>query len=465
MSDNITTQTTRDFWAEARKMSVSIQQVVGTTSTLHITWTTPPTPWKAYGGAVVLLSESPLPVDVTPEDGKKYIASSNWAAPADVVGEAKVVAAFYSYFGDNLTTVLSVNVTNTDPSKVYYASIYPCTSVLQYYTPGITSYTQDGSEFKKSHDAYAGSIPSYAEPPQNPTNGQTYFDPISNKVLIWNSTALAWIEAANRDIQTGPTLPLVSKQVYGSLSGKLRIFISGMGWLDCSAANTRIKAGAGWVALGTVYTNTPAAPVNGDINILNIAAPLGANAGTYRMQVYTMGQWLNFSNNLVQFEISPGVWEDVIMSDPVASDTDPAVPQLGDFFYSTTSRDLFTWSGSAWNKADTDNTGTPTYDKFGNGDDGSRDEYADLIRILKTQMGWPSICIELAEEAFYVAIEDAVQTFRQRADNAYIHRFVAFTLNRGQQLYYLNDPRNKSDRVGKRSQDSPHQCTWCRAVQ
>jgi hypothetical protein len=117
MSENSNIHTTRDLYVEARKMSVNVQQLAGNTTTLRITWTLPPTPWQAYAGAIVLLSESQIPSDASIEDGKKYLASSNWAAPADTVSGANVVAAFYGYFGDNLATTVSVDVTNTDPTN------------------------------------------------------------------------------------------------------------------------------------------------------------------------------------------------------------------------------------------------------------------------------------------------------------------------------------------------------------
>jgi hypothetical protein len=210
-----------------------------------------------------------------------------------------------------------------------------------------------------------------------------------------------------------------------------------------------VKFGGAWVPLGvvTVSSTLPAAPTNGDVVITPLAPASGVSDGSYQMKIFTMSQWLNFSANLVQFETAPGVWANVVTGTPLVGTADPITPDVGFFFYDTVRKDLLVWNGSDWTKSDTESAGTPMADKVGIGDDGSFDERADLIRILKTQMGWPSVCIELSEEAFHVAIEDAIQTFRQRADNAYVHRYVLFTLVNGQQVYYLNDPRNKSDRV------------------
>jgi hypothetical protein len=446
MSDNIQLLTTHDLWIEARKMSISLQQLATDATTLRITWTNPPAPYKAYAGAVVVLSETPLPADAHPEDGKRYVASSNWAAPADVFDSgAKVVASYYSYFGDDIT-ITSVDVSNTDPTKLYYAAIYACTNVLQYYPIGIQSYPLESSRFEKSSEAYAGSIPTAVEPPVNPVNGQTYFDPTSNKVLVWNQNALAWIEAAEQTMMTGDNFPVVPKQLYANLDNRLRFFIAGM-WVDCNSTNTRIKAGGGWVPLGNVTTSVPAVPAAGDVQIAPKLPATGVSNTEYQLKVFTLGQWLNLSTNLIQFETSPGVWENVVFGEKLVATADPFVPDVGFMFYKGSTKNLFTWNGEDWTRADTESEGTPTTDKVGIGDDGSYDERVDLIRVLKTQMGWPSVCIELNEEHFNVAIDNAIQTFRQRADNAYQHRYIMYTLVRGQQVYYLNDPRNKTDRV------------------
>jgi hypothetical protein len=53
----------------------------------------------------------------------------------------------------------------------------------------------------------------------------------------------------------------------------------------------------------------------------------------------------------------------------------------------------------------------------------------------------------LAEDQFNIAIDNALDEFRRRADNAYTHRYVIFTLKEGQQVYYLNDPRLQTDKI------------------
>lgn len=121
--------------------------------------------------------------------------------------------------------------------------------------------------------------------------------------------------------------------------------------------------------------------------------------------------------------------------------------QAGQFFYSTQTRVLYIWNGLGWNKANGQEEGVQMVDKLGVGTDGSYDERANLIRILKVQLGWPSVCVELTEEAFNVAIGNALDEFRRRADNAYRRSYVLFTIKKDQSIYYLNDPRLSTDKI------------------
>ena len=55
----------------------------------------------------------------------------------------------------------------------------------------------------------------------------------------------------------------------------------------------------------------------------------------------------------------------------------------------------------------------------------------DIVRVLEPNQD--------GEEAFDIAINNALDEFRRRADNAYNMRYVIFDVNPGQQHYYLNN--------------------------
>jgi hypothetical protein len=159
-----------------------------------------------------------------------------------------------------------------------------------------------------------------------------------------------------------------------------------------------------------------------------------------------MGSWFSPTSDIVQVK-SGGTWTPITYVEAPFADRDPEIPKIGDFFYQTTTRDLLVWTGSEWIKADTASEGTPTTDKIGIGTDGSYDERLRLIKVVKHQMGWPQQCVELTEEQFNVAVDNAVDEFRRRADNAYSHRYISFTIKKGQSVYYLNDPRDHTDKI------------------
>lgn len=438
----ITQLTTHDLWVDGRQITISIQFL--TSTTLRVSWTLPAT-YEAYDGAIVLLSEEKFGNENYPEDGRRYTPSSNFTSPADTIGNAPVVAAFYGYFGDDVQT-LSVDVSNVDDTKIYYASIHAASNVLQYYTIGSQSYPLDSSRFDRQSETYAGSIPSSITPPSDPTNGQAYFDPSTNKVLIWNDTTSAWLETDPSTVPTGERPAILPNQIFFDTGAvALKFFISGA-WVTCNSTNTRIKFGSGTVPLATVSMTMSDTPTAGDVSYyippLTVGSPV-----IPQIRVYTLGQWLPLAENLMQFETAPSTWTNVVFGALNTGPTTPAVPTIGDFFYKTSSRDLLVWDGEQWVKSDTDSEGTPTSEKVGIGSDGSYTERLSLIKVLKGQLGWPQVCVELTEEQFNIAIDNALDEFRRRADNAYTHRHILFTLKSGQSNYYLNDPRMKTDKI------------------
>lgn len=434
--------TTHELWIEGRDTSISVKKTDPTS--LLVSWTLPKSP-AVFDGFIVVLSEKPLTGEEFPVDGSKYTASSNWALPADKIAESHVVIARYGFFNDDLTT-LSVSVSNVDANKLYYASIHICSNILQYYTLGIQSYPLESSRFEKQSDTYAGSIPTLTNPPVNPTDGQIYYDRAANIILMWNDNVSAWIKASDKTVNTGPSFPIEKfKGFFNLIGAQLKIF-NGTIWDVATPTNTRIKMGATWAPLNStaVVASLPPSPVVGTVVLLQNTLPV-AGMGSYTIQIFSIGGWFKFSPNLIQY-LNGTIWENVIDNAEYGS-VDPEIPSIGEFFYNTSTKDLFIWNSVEWVKSDTEAEGTPSTDKVGIGTDGSYDERLRLIKILKHQLGYPAACVELSEEQFNIAIDNSLDEFRRRADNAYSHRHIAITLKRGQSNYYLNDPRNKTDKI------------------
>lgn len=441
MQDNLQL-TTHELWVDGRQMTINATKISPTT--VRLTWDLPVNP-SAYNGAIVLLSEEKFSSLNFPVDGARYNASSNWAAPADNIDHAKVVAAFYGFFGDNIQQK-SVDITNVDPDKIYYASIHAASSVLQYYTIGTQSYPLESARFEKQSETYAGSIPKSTVPPENPVNGQAFYDQNTNNVLVWNESLSSWVKSNQKTIPAGDSPNVSLNEIFFNTTDSALKFFNGQQWVTCDSSNTRIKMASVWVPFNSAeYRATlPGNSSAGDFVCLSIKAAVSAPI-TNELKVYTMGTWFNVSNDLVQ--VDNGGWTNVkVPLEPYGS-ADPYIPSVGDFFYQTSTRDLLVWTGEKWIKADTDNEGSPTSDKIGIGTDGSYDERLRLIKIIKHQMGWPKLCAELTEEQFNVAIDNAIDEFRRRADNAYSHKYISFTIKKGQVVYYLNDPRDHTDKV------------------
>ena len=122
-------------------------------------------------------------------------------------------------------------------------------------------------------------------------------------------------------------------------------------------------------------------------------------------------------------------------------------PTQGDFFYDTYLKRIFIFNGVNWSAANTESENVPMVDKLGIGTDGSQDERSRLITILKTQLGWPTQCVELSEDAFNIAIDNSLDEVRQLMDNAYTQAFLPLRIIPNQQTYILNDPRNDSNKI------------------
>jgi hypothetical protein len=121
-------------------------------------------------------------------------------------------------------------------------------------------------------------------------------------------------------------------------------------------------------------------------------------------------------------------------------------PKFGDFFYNTTQKVLKGWDGGSWKSVESDQ-GVPTYQKQDVGTDLTYSARANLIDILKKQLGYPVVCVELIEDHFNVAIDNALQELRRRVDSAYFKQYFFVQIQRFQDTYYLNDPVSGTDKI------------------
>lgn len=456
MNDNINQITTHDLWVEARKMNLTITRSSPTSITLTISR---PTDVVALDGAVLVLSTKSITPNDYPSDGVRYSPSTVWgdlkkndpAGTADEIGAGQVVGfwsrMFEQPFPDGTPDVegnitWSIEITGTDPNQTYYSSVHGTTNVLQYYPLGIQSYPLESSRIEKDSSSFTGSIPSLPYAPTDPSPGFVYFDQQLSLVQYWDDARGVWIPTRADSIPTGPINPGIPGQAYLYPSATaIRIF-DGKKWVNADSSNLQVRMpdpGNPWQAITAVTSGTelPESPLPGD---------LFYNYTSRTIQYWDGATWQIPSASTTLFNNGATVFP-AFTAPFTVQDLDLVTPYVGLLFYNTKQKVLNVFDGSRWIQANTDQQGTPSTDKTRIGNDGSYDERLRLIRILKTQLGYPTQCVELTEDHFNVAIDNALETYRQLSIGAYRRRFILFTLQFDQPTYYLNSPLDDTDKI------------------
>lgn len=456
---DISAKTTHDLWVDARQFTIELSRS-GTDLNLKVTR---PTLLAVTDGAVVLLSEKPITADNYPEDGTRYAGLTEWSsipmASPSFIDKAQVVGAYYGVLGEQFPSTeaveanatvtgypashktFTITVTGTDPNKIYYASVHAASNILQYYPMGVQSYPLEGATLEKGSGAYTGNIPSFPTAPTSPSPGMVYYDQQLNIVQYYDGVSGSWIPTRSDSIVSGPYNPGMLGQVYLYANNQLMVF-DGKAWVQATATNMKVRAPQtplGWAPLArmTAQIVQPEYPVLGEMFY---------NYTLERIQYFDGTNWVQPNSTNVLF--SSGTGDVPAFVTPITLEPELLrAPYIGQLFYNTTQRQLNAWNGVSWNKVNTDQVGTPTSEKIAIGNDGSYDERIRLIKVLNSQMGWPQLCVELQEEQFNIAIDNALDNYRQLSSGAYKRGFVLFKLIPNQQVYYLNSAIDKTDHI------------------
>lgn len=443
MSTGISQATTHDLWVESRQITVTATRTSDTSMSLKISH---PTALSILDGMIVLVSETVITGDNYPSDGEQYQPSSVFGdASASKISGAQVVA-FYSktllqpapYQVEGSNSTFSISVTALNPNKIYYASVHGISSVLQYYPFGIQSYPLDASRLEKASGVYVGNIPSLPSAPTNPTQGFVYYDKGLELVQYWEHNSQIWIPTRMDTILSGEVNPGVSGQCYLLDGNKIKGF-DGKKFVELNSTNTQVKTGQAFVPFVKVTSGIqyPVDAVAGEMFYSYVSA---------RLEIFDGANW-NFASSGSALMIVSGGMIPLFTVPFIVETTDLVDPYLGLLFYNTKQKQLNVWDGVKWIHANTDQEGTPSTDKIAIGTDGTYDDRLRLIKVLKLQLGWPTQCVELTEEHFNVAIDNALDTYRQLSSNAYERRFLLYSLFKNQQVYFLNSPMDGTDKV------------------
>lgn len=450
----ISSKTTHDLWVEARQFEITLTRP--TPDTLEV-MVKRPVGQDAVDGAIILLSTSAIGVQNYPREGEAYPVTNpqSLLTPGDMIGDARVIASFHAITGTPFpdspvvtpppTTppqyeTFTVTVTDADPNTIYYASVHASSNVLQYYPLGVQSYPLETVGLgQRNSSSYTGNIPQYPMAPTNPAPGTVYHDTSLNIVQYFDAGSGSWIPTRTDAILSGPYNPGVRGQVYIN-SGNLKIF-DGKMWVDANSANMLFRATVGetWRKMGSFQTTVkqPTTTNIGDVYY---------DFSLERIFYYNGSDWVVPTSKNALLDLGANQVEAFIT--PVTTEYEPLRnPYLGQLFYNLTTQSLNAYNGSTWEKVNTDQGGVPTTDKINIGTDGSYDERVDLIKILMGQLGWPQQCVELQEEQFNIAIDNALARYRQLSSGAYRRGFILYKLIPGQQRYYLNSATDKTDHI------------------
>jgi hypothetical protein len=310
---------------EGRELGSRTSRVSPTS--IKVTWATPIKP-QAYNGCIVVVSPVELNPSNYPTNGVRYAASSNIAAPADKLGAAFIVGAFY----DDLTTK-EVTITGLTSNAPYFVSVHLVSTIYTYFQPGTRAYPEDDT----LNRAFAGTVPTSYGPPTNPVVGMPYYDPDQRLMFVWDGTA--WLPSTSHTTITGEVDPI-----------------------------------APFTGLPTGY------------------------------------------------------------------------PAIGNFFYNTRLRQLKSWTGVSWLEVES-KKGEPSYGRIDVGTTGEPEARNNIKMILRHQLGYPTVCVELTEAHFDIAINNSLQELRRRTDSAYFKQYFFMQVIPNQDVFYLNDPTSGVNKV------------------
>lgn len=444
---DITPKTTHDLWVESRQFRIDISRPTPTTIEL---WVTRPAGLMVTDGAIIVLSEQQFTANNYPSEGETYVGSLDWANPGSDLFGAKVVAAYYGILNqpfppnENLINpeeelTFKLTVTNTDPNTLYFASVHGCTNVLQYYPIGVQSYPLPEPDFDKGLTSYTGNIPSFPSAPTSPNVGMVYHDQQLNLIQYW--TGSTWIPSRADTIISGPYNPGVTGQVYFNSPSYLKAF-TGTAWVTVDSTNMQVKTGpTTWAPFTFVQGDmkAPEAPAVGDFFW---------DYSQQRLQFWDGVNWVFPTPSNTLFNNGAG-WVQAFVTPVAVESQELKAPYIGQLFYNTSVKVLNAWTGpsTGWQQVNTDQEGAPSFDKVNIGNNGSYEGRLRLMNVLKSQLGWPQMCVELQEEQLGIAIDNALDNYRQHSDGAYTTAYVVMSLMENQQTYYLNSPIDKTDHI------------------
>lgn len=264
------------------------------------------------------------------------------------------------------------------------------------------------------------------------TTGAIWFDTSTNALFIHNG--ISWVPVAYTSSVPWPT---VGERWFNTYTSA----ITEWQWLTRTDENNAILSD------NSLWTGhwVPSAPIatvaldnTGNLRFVTagvgstygfeIIAPTGSTSGAY---IGHYGDYLPLNSPYIIYDTSTSKYYNT---------TVPLEDFLFDFLTPTA---LLYKDVSGWDGVD----GTPTYQALGIGDDGTPDERRELMDTIRSQLGYPTVEVELTPYQLDTAVTKALENYRKRAANAYTRRFYFLDTVAGRQVYQMADKAKEYDKI------------------
>ncbi len=330
---------------------------------------------------------------------------------------------------------------------------------------------------------------------QDPTNlksGNLWWNEVTSELFMWQKTTNSWVQQVLKISTTDPRYPIIEKGsvwINGSVARKwdgsqfiivnvvtsplpINQYTSGIAWLD--RGTVKVLIGGAWTTVSAIEYD---------------AASFNVVDGSF---------WYKPSNNTLYERVS-GVYNSVPFSSTSLR------PKHGTVYFNTYLNKLMKWNGMAWVDGDPifsvklDQNGflrfetlsvgsgsfisvpyylamgagtypigpiseiflalthpaepqapvegqdpqsdKPSYMETGVGTDGTADERREMMDSIRYQLGYPQVEVELTKLQMENAIDNALETLRQRSGMSYTNAYMFMDLKPGVQTYHLTNRR------------------------
>ncbi len=235
--------------------------------------------------------------------------------------------------------------------------------------------------------------------------GQNWYNPTNNRLHQWNGTR--WVRIKPYVIAHFNKQGNIVFQTLATGSSQVLMIPIPQGAVCASTLIYGVPTGAAdfWNDGNSPYEYYPFAGINNSLFDI---------PGVYEGFYTGLDQFGDFSGNIgqgvgplyVDFEGPTNVTAIPYRAYPITANTFlwANLKPVGNILYPVAGQDGV--------------SGVPTYDTLGVGTDGNPDARRNIMQLVRTQLGYPTVTVELTDTQLDRAVQNALETFRQRSSFA-----------------------------------------------